>query len=342
MATTIYKISSYINWRTKGTAGSGGTSGGGLSSADINALLANYYTKINLQTPGEAIVDFHNIVNTNHNELGNLQGGLVIEDSSGTTSSEAGDDEFYHLDFDTYSRVTSWIFDDSVIEESDGTIHLVNDTSPAPEQYYGTDSGGERGWFDLPEGGGLYTFVDSIEEDSLGEVSLVNDDPAPGNNQVYSTDGAGVKGWHELADSGGIAGLGTADQVAVFQTADTIGGSAGLTYDGVSLSVTGTITSSADMTSTDFDLSSDERLKTNITDLKPERMDTVYKQFELKSQPGRMRCGVIAQELMEKYPELVKEDVDGMLSVSYFDLLIREIVFLKEKVKQLEKLIDNE
>ena len=330
---TIYKISSYRTWQNSGTTllGGGGT-----------CDLSNYYTITNLQTAGGSVIDFHNIINTNHNELGNLQGGLVIEDSSGTTSSEAGDDEFYHLDFDTYSRVTSWIFDDSVIEESDGTIHLVNDTSPAPEQYYGTDSGGERGWFDLPEGGGLYTFVDSIEEDSLGEVSLVNDDPAPGNNQVYSTDGAGVKGWHALADSGGIAGLGTADQVAVFQTADTIGGSAGLTYDGVSLSVTGTITSSADMTSTDFDLSSDERLKTNITDLKPERMDTVYKQFELKSQPGRMRCGVIAQELQEKYPELVKEDVDGMLSVSYFDLLIREIVFLKEKVKQLEKLIDNE
>lgn len=336
MAITITKYVEYVPWDAVGIGVS--RHGGGSSSCD----LTNYYTKSQLGTEGQSQVHFANIVDAYHNSTLGLQGGLVIEDSSGTTSSEAGDDEFYHLPEDIYSRVITWIFDDSIIEESDGTIHLVNDTSPAPEQYYGTDSGGERGWFNLPEGGGLYNFTDSIEEDSLGDVHLVNDTLAPGNNQVYSTDGAGEKGWHALADSGGITGLATADQVAVFQTADTIGGSAGLTYDGASLSVTGTITSSADMTSTDFDLASDERLKTNIKDLQPERMNTVYKQFELKSQPGRTRYGVIAQTLQEKYPELVKEGVDGMLSVSYFDLLIREIVYLKEKVRQLEKLIDNE
>jgi hypothetical protein len=335
MAITIYKLSSYINWRIRGTAGSVGSIGGGTCD------LSNYYTKSDLQTEGLSIIDFHNIANTDHNELGNLQGGLVVTDSSGTPSS-GGDDEFYHLDFDTYSRVTSWIFDDSVIEESDGTIHLVNDTAPAPDQYYGTDSGGERGWFDLPEGGGFYTFIDSIEEDSLGNVALVGDEDTPGNNQVYGTDGSGVKGWYELAETGGVSGVGDQFQVAVFQDETSVIGSAGLTYDGANLNVSGTITSSADMTSTDFDLTSDERLKTNIKDLQPERMDTVYKQFELKSQPGRTRYGVIAQELMQKYPELVKEGIDGMLSVSYFDLLIREIVFLKEKVRQLEKLIDNE
>lgn len=283
---TIYKISSYRTWQNSGTTLLGG--GGGTCD------LSNYYTITNLQTAGGSVIDFHNIVNTNHNELGNLQGGLVIEDSSGTTSSEAGDDEFYHLDEVTWSRVNSWIFDDSVIEESDGTIHLVNDeTAPSPDMFYGTDN-------------------------------------------------AGVKGWNSFPAGGAIGGTGADNQVAVFTDTNAIEGTAGLTYDGADLGVTGTITSTGDMYATDFDLVSDERLKTKIEDLKPERIDTVYKKFELKSETGRTRYGVLAQELQEKYPELVRTGVDGMLSVSYFDLLIREIVYLKEKVRQLEKLIDNE
>jgi len=182
----------------------------------------------------------------------------------------------------------------------------------------------------------------SIEKDSLNAVHLVNDEDSPGNNQVYGTNATGVKGWYDVAESGGIMGAGTDNQVAVFTDPDTLEGTAGLTYDGSALNVTGTVNSTGDMTATDFDLVSDERLKQNIKDIFPESLDIEYKQFELKSQPGQIRYGIIAQELISKYPELVRWDVSGTLSVSYIDLLIREIAGLKARMKELEKLLDYE
>jgi hypothetical protein len=56
--TPIYRISSYVNWKTGGTVLASG--GGGSVAVD----LSNYYTKTELQTAGSAIVDWSNIVNT--------------------------------------------------------------------------------------------------------------------------------------------------------------------------------------------------------------------------------------------------------------------------------------
>jgi hypothetical protein len=53
--------------------------------------------------------------------------------------------------------------------------------------------------------------------------------------------------------------------------------------------------------------------------------------------PGVKRYGVIAQEVQKRYPELIRTDADGMLSVAYVDLLIREIAFLKERIEFLER-----
>lgn len=148
---TLYKYTSHVKWDAKGTGVTivGGFGGG----IDIASYLANYYTKIDLQTAGLSQVHFDNITDAYHNNLLGLQGGKVITDSSGTPSSE-GDDEFYHLDEETYSRVITWEFLDSLIEESDGTIHLINDEdNPGSSKYYGTDLLGVKGWFDLTTGG---------------------------------------------------------------------------------------------------------------------------------------------------------------------------------------------
>jgi hypothetical protein len=86
----------------------------------------------------------------------------------------------------------------------------------------------------------------------------------------------------------------------------------------------------------DFILTSDENLKTNIQSLSIAPINVDYKQFYLKSEPDNIRYGVIAQDLQEKYPELVHKGCDGMLGVSYTDLLIREVASLKCEVKQLK------
>lgn len=95
------------------------------------------------------------------------------------------------------------------------------------------------------------------------------------------------------------------------------------------LVVKGTVTGS------DHILNSDIRVKDKIVPISNEYVDVEYKQFEMKDNPGRIRYGVVAQEIKGKYPELVHEDEDGMLSVSYIGLLIKEIVYLKEEVRKL-------
>ena len=104
------------------------------------------------------------------------------------------------------------------------------------------------------------------------------------------------------------------------------------------LDVTGTIRSTGDMTATNFNLSSDEKLKTSVIPIKISPIDIKYKEFELLSQPGQKRYGVIAQELQKTNPELVRIDPEGLLNVAYIDLLIKEIASLKERVTELEKL----
>ena len=47
-------------------------------------------------------------------------------------------------------------FIDSIVRDNNGNVSLVNDEAePAANYYYGTDDEGVRGWYALPEGGGL-------------------------------------------------------------------------------------------------------------------------------------------------------------------------------------------
>jgi hypothetical protein len=98
----------------------------------------------------------------------------------------------------------------------------------------------------------------------------------------------------------------------------------------------GDVYSQGNMYADDFVLNSDERLKTNIKPYDPNYLDIEYKQFEFINNPEQTRFGVIAQELQKLYPELVREGVNGSLSVSYTDLLVREVSYLKSKIQELE------
>jgi hypothetical protein len=109
----------------------------------------------------------------------------------------------------------------------------------------------------------------------------------------------------------------------------------GLRIDGNTLGI-GTINSSSTMTATNFILSSDERQKENIQALSIAPVNVEYKKFNMKNEPEQVRFGVVAQDLIKTNPELVRTDKDGMLSVSYFDLLIREVANLKCQVKALQ------
>jgi len=90
------------------------------------------------------------------------------------------------------------------------------------------------------------------------------------------------------------------------------------------------------LTAADFLLSSDETLKTNIKDLNVTELVVNYREFEFKDVRDHVRFGVIAQELEKNHPELVRENEEnGKKSVSYNDLFVREIAYLKKEKSDL-------
>ena len=103
---------------------------------------------------------------------------------------------------------------------------------------------------------------------------------------------------------------------------------------GYRLDVSGNGRYTSTVTATNFILSSDERLKDNIKEIDTNYIDVNWKNFELKSEPGVKRAGVIAQELEEKHPEFVRTDDEGMKSVAYIDLLIAKIAELEARLEK--------
>jgi len=104
-----------------------------------------------------------------------------------------------------------------------------------------------------------------------------------------------------------------------------------LNYSSKNATLVGTVTA------TNFILSSDKRLKENIEKVCDNRIKADWKTFELKTEKGEKRYGVIAQELEENHPEFVKTDDEGFKSVKYIDLLIAKIAELEARLEKLEK-----
>ena len=103
------------------------------------------------------------------------------------------------------------------------------------------------------------------------------------------------------------------------------------------LDVTGDGRFTSTVTATNFILSSDERLKENVEKVCDNRVEADWKTFELKTDKGQKRYGVIAQELEKTNPEFVREDSQGFKSVAYIDLLIAKIAELEARLEKLEK-----
>jgi len=93
---------------------------------------------------------------------------------------------------------------------------------------------------------------------------------------------------------------------------------------------TGTINAAA------FTQTSDERLKTKITDLSCDNINVSWKSFEMKDNEGEKRVGVIAQELEKSHPEYVNTNDEGFKSVKYIDLLIAKIAELEARLEKIE------
>lgn len=94
---------------------------------------------------------------------------------------------------------------------------------------------------------------------------------------------------------------------------------------------------SGTITATDFILSSDQRLKSDINTYVPQPINIKYRDYLITNGGDRRRVGVIAQELEKEHPEFVTTNPDtGYKAVSYIDMLVAKVAELEERIKQLE------
>lgn len=88
---------------------------------------------------------------------------------------------------------------------------------------------------------------------------------------------------------------------------------------------------------------SDRRLKREIKNIEnplEKILALSEKQYEYSHQPGAKRLGFIAQEVRKIFPEVVREDAQGFLSISYGDLLAPLVGAVKKLAQKISALIE--
>jgi len=182
----------------------------------------------------------------------------------------------------------------------------------------------------------------AIGKDSGGVIST-------GNNNVilgYNSDVSGSSGSNQIVIGASTTGqadnsvvLGNASVTAVYmaQDGDAVVYAGGIGPDTDTDLVT--FANDAVTINGDLTLASDARLKSNILSLgatlsKLLRIDG--KRYTFK-ESGKESVGVLAQEIQEVFPELVKTNKEGLLSVNYQGLIPVLINAVKEQQQNLEK-----
>jgi hypothetical protein len=133
---------------------------------------------------------------------------------------------------------------------------------------------------------------------------------------------------------------GSASGIAIGHANGSVSGNTymGFVYNSTKI---GSITQSG-TTAVLYNLTSDQRLKTNIVDAPSGNIDDVkVRSFDWKSDGSHVEYGFIAQELVEVAPYAVHQpqDPEEMMAVDYSKLvpmMIKEIQDLKQRIKTLE------
>lgn len=223
--------------------------------------------------------------------------------------------------------------------------------------YVGVQETGTWSWYkSLNEGTLNATIYDGAsnllwEWKSQGDVSLKlsadsdNVDESHNPALILSQDGDTKFGYFQLEGAAGTIMTGSvADSLLIRTLAST---------EDIHFGYGSTITmdidnGTGDVTAADFVLSSDRRLKKDISDIRIDGAPVRWVNYRLKdsNEDTALKGGVIAQELQEIYPEFVSEKADGMLKVHYNSLFAAEharkdkkIAELEDRVDQLEQLI---
>jgi hypothetical protein len=181
--------------------------------------------------------------------------------------------------------------------------HMLHISAPSTANYYG----GGISW-----GETSFTAANIVARDA-GTSGALDICFGTGNS-------AGITEKMRVANNGNV-GIGTINPTSKLE----VGGN---------IKALGTIVATSTMSATNFILSSDERLKENIKELEPKKINTNWKSFNLKDSEEDYRVGVIAQELEVTNPEFVVTNDEGFKSVKYIDLLISKIAELEARLEK--------
>jgi hypothetical protein len=179
----------------------------------------------------------------------------------------------------------------------------------------------------------------NIKSGSQTGACVTPDKIDTGNSYSNGTSSAQLKYYLYNTSSTGSYGFGIGKMYDVQYHAGNLGIHTWYSNEVLMMTLTsaGALQVNGSVWASDYLLSSDERLKENIKPISLLPVNIKYKQFELKSQPGQIRYGVIAQSLEITHPELIRKDkTNGMLSVAYIDLLCLEVANLKEEINILK------
>ena len=176
------------------------------------------------------------------------------------------------------------------------------------------------------KGGTTTMILDSNNRVGIGTTAPLEKLQVNGNAAIYGA----IKGYTGSSSNQYLSILQSSNltYISTGTTNETIYFGIGPVANVTNISVAGTATA------TNFILSSDKTLKDKIKDIKTNHVDVKWKNFELISEPGVKRSGVIAQELETKHPEFIRTDKDGLKSVAYIDLLITKIAELEARLEK--------
>jgi hypothetical protein len=322
-----------------GLTGSGASGTWGISitgnAATVTGLVSQDGSRYTTNFNSILATGFYNAEATPTNSPGGSYGQLIVArgiDTGFQIYGGYGNDEMWFRGWATYG--STWYNWRRVLHNNNFNSYAPTLTGTGASGTWGISVTGSAGSVAASGvtagtfGAGAYTFPGALAITG----AFTGATTGAFSSTVQITGNATKINWYSAGYENWYAGTATSSTAFVIGSATTA--------SILTLGTAGAATFSSTATATDFILSSDTRLKTNITPITSAltKVNTITGYtFEFIKDSGKRRSGVLAQEIQDILPEAVYTDADGYLSVSYdaiIPLLIQAIKELRDEVKK--------
>ena len=256
------------------------------------------------------------------NATGDTIAGSLTVQGDLTVGQNGGGGSLLNFYDDNSNTLRTLRWDDDVndwrIEDNNGTQRILYHSGNIPDASITINAGGAM------TGGGTFT-----TNQTSNETITVNHADTSSQGSVNNSDGTVIQDI-TLDDYGHITNLNSTNLDTRFIRSDVNG------------TLSGTLTVTGDVNASNFNSTSDERVKENVKTVDNALEKAVQMRGVYYNRVGEsdQEVGVIAQEIEQILPEVVSEGQSGMKTVAYGNvvgLLIEAIKELKEEIDELKK-----